>query len=151
MANNLEYARNVLKQNGYRITNQRDDMYLTLLERTGEHLSPEELCHVLKESGRPVGIATVYRTLQIFESLGLVHKLDFDAHVFRYEIADPASQHHHHHLICVRCDHITEVRLDMLDSLEKNVEDAFQFQITDHTLKFYGICRSCRSAQEETI
>lgn len=141
-----------LAKNGYKNTVQRDEMFLALQKNAGEHLSPEELFDVLKAEGRHIGIATIYRTLQIFDSLDIVHKLDFDGGAYRYEIVDEKESHHHHHLICEKCDRVTEVHLDLLDSLEEVVENEYNFRITDHRVKIFGICEACvKKMQEESF
>lgn len=141
----------VLKKNGYKNTTQRDDMFRALEKHAGEHLSPEQLHAVLTEEGNHVGIATIYRTLQIFESLGIVHKLDLDNRGYRYEIVQDGANHMHHHLICERCEAVTEIHVDLLDKLEEIVETDYRFTITDHAVKLFGICAACQQHQEETF
>lgn len=147
----LQTMKSVLTKNGYKNTTQRDDMFLALEKHAGEHLSPEQLHKVLTEEENHVGIATIYRTLQIFESLGIVHKLDFDGRAYRYEISKQNEDHMHHHLICERCEGVTELHVDLLDTLEEIVETEFRFTITDHAVKIFGICEACQKKQEETF
>ncbi len=145
----LQEMRAKLAKNGYKNTVQRDEMFLALQKNAGEHLSPEQLYDVLKSDGCHIGIATIYRTLQIFDSLDIVHKLDFDGRAYRYEIVDEKESHHHHHLICERCESVTEVHLDLLDTLEKIIEDEYHFTISDHTVKMHGICAACQKKMQE--
>lgn len=147
----LQQMKAVLKKNGYKNTTQRDDMFLALEKHAGKHLSPEQLHAVLTEEGNHVGIATIYRTLQIFESLGIVHKLDFDDRAYRYEIVNESEDHMHHHLICQRCDGVTEIYVDLLETLEEIVETDYGFTITDHAVKIFGVCAACQKKQEETF
>ncbi len=143
----LQQMKAKLARNGYKNTVQREDMFLALKENAGEHLSPEQLFEVLRAQGRHIGIATIYRTLQIFDSLDIVRKLDFDGRAYRYEISDDHDVHQHHHLICERCESVTEVHLDLLDSLEEIVEVDYDFTISDHTVKIFGICADCKKQQ----
>ena len=148
----LQQMKAKLAKNGYKNTIQRDEMFLVLKEHAGQHLSPEQLYEVLIQEGRHIGIATIYRTLQIFDALDIVHKLDFDGRAYRYEIVNEDESHHHHHLICEQCDQVTEVHVDLLDSLEEIIEDEYEFHISDHTVKIYGVCKACHSEkQEETL
>ncbi|MDI9502910.1 MAG: transcriptional repressor [Tissierellia bacterium] len=148
---NLDEMRSLLTENGYKNTTQRNGMFLALEKHAGDHLSPEQLHSVLAEEGNHVGIATIYRTLQIFESLGIVHKLDFDDRAYRYEIVNQDEAHMHHHLICERCEKVTELHVDLLDKLEAIVEKDYGFTITDHAVKIFGICKACGEKQEETL
>lgn len=145
----LEQMKSLLTKNGYKNTSQRNEMFLALKNHAGEHLSPEQLHTVLADEGNHVGIATIYRTLQIFESLGIVHKLDFDGRAYRYEIVNQDEDHMHHHLICERCEKVTELHVDLLDKLEAIVENEYEFTITDHAVKIFGICKACANKQEE--
>ncbi len=147
----LQQMKTVLRENGYKNTTQRDDMFRALEKHAGEHLSPEQLHAVLTEEGNHVGIATIYRTLQIFESLGIVNKLDFDDRAYRYEIVKENEDHMHHHLICQHCEGVTELHVDLLDKLEEIVETEYRFTITDHAVKIFGICAACQQMQEETF
>lgn len=148
----LQNMRQRLADNGYKNTAQRDAMFQVLKEQAGEHLSPEEIHETLLKGGTHVGIATIYRTLQIFDSLDIVHKLDFDGRAFRYEIAHLDEVHQHHHLLCNRCNTVVEIHTDMLEQLEENIEKEYDFEITNHTLKLYGVCAACRKKmQEENI
>ena len=69
---------NVLRQNGYKITDQRLDVLHILKKYRDAHLSSEEVFEKLIEEGKDIGIATVYRTLQLMEECGLVYKLDLN-------------------------------------------------------------------------
>lgn len=147
----VQIIRKILSENGYKNTAQRDAMFEVLRDNAGEHLSPEEIHEKLQDFGSHVGIATIYRTLQIFDSLGIVHKLDFDGRVYRYELASIDEEHQHHHLLCNRCDKVIEIHTDMLEKLEADVEVKYDFTIVDHSLKLFGICSDCRKKQEEKI
>ena len=133
----------LLSKNGYKVTSQRELIFETLLNSTGSHLSPEELHEIVNKQDKDIGIATVYRTLLLFEELGLVYKDDFDDNRARYELSRD-DEHHHHHLICKSCGDIIEVEHDLLDDIEDYIEENYKFDITDHDLKFYGLCSDCR-------
>lgn len=133
----------LLSKNGYKVTSQRELIFETLLNSTGSHLSPEELHEIVNKKDKDIGIATVYRTLLLFEELGLVYKDDFDDNRARYELSR-GDEHHHHHLICNSCGDIIEVKHDLLDDIEDYIEENYKFDIFDHDLKFYGLCSDCR-------
>lgn len=140
---NSDYVKKVLKEKGYKFTNQRSEIYNVFLKHRGSHLSTEEVFEYVSKENPEIGIATVYRTLQLFEELDVLYKISFDDGVARYEIKANDAAHRHHHLICLDCGKVLEVKLDLLDSLEEEIESEEGFKIVDHNLKFYGYCKEC--------
>jgi len=129
----------------YKLTRQRSKIIETLVATAGEHLSAEEIYGLVTLEAPDIGLATVYRTLDLLVTLGIIEKTDFGDGRARYELASPGDDHRHHHLICSGCGIITEVKDDLLDDLESTLEREYDFCITDHRLEFYGRCASCRS------
>ena len=127
----------------HKLTEQRQQILNLLAEHSNRHLSAEEVHRLLADKGRKVGIATVYRTLALLEELELVHRVTLDDGCVRYQLAGSLEEHEHHHLICERCGEIVDVQDDLLDALEKELEVRYGFKITNHQVKFYGICKSC--------
>ncbi|WP_313791023.1 Fur family transcriptional regulator [Peptoniphilus equinus] len=117
-------------------------VYRAFAKHQGEHLTTEEAFRIVHKMDRSVGIATIYRTTQLFEQLGILNTITFDDGIVRYELKD-AEAHRHHHLICIQCGHVTEFKLDLLENLEREIEEEEDFKITDHSLKFYGYCKDC--------
>ena len=143
----LESARRRLIERGCKWTGQRRDILRNLLENPDRHLSAEELHYLLQQQGLVTGLATVYRTLDLLAETGIVHKLQFGDGCSRYELAD--EDHHHHHLICSECGKVYEVDLDLLEKLERKVEDDYDFEISGHHLKFFGRCSQCKKHGED--
>lgn len=139
-----DYIKDVLKKNGHKYTNQRAEIYNVFLNNPGKHLSTEDVYDEILKTNPETGIATVYRTLLLFEQLEILYKISFDDGVVRYEIKSQDSTHRHHHLICLKCSKVIEVKLDLLDDLENKIEKNENFKIIDHNLKFYGYCDDCR-------
>jgi Fur family ferric uptake transcriptional regulator len=133
-----------LQKEGYKLTTQRRAILKTIVDNHEEHLSCDEIYNIVKKEYPDLGIATVYRTLQLFEKLNIVYKLNFDDGCSRYELSTDSENHHHHHLICLNCGKVTEVKLDLLEALEEEIESEGQFTIVDHNVKFYGYCSECR-------
>lgn len=140
---NSDYVKKILKEKGYKFTNQRSEIYDVFLKHEDSHLSTEEVFEYVSKNNPEIGIATVYRTLQLFEELNILYKISFDDGVARYEIKAKNAAHRHHHLICLDCGKVSEVKLDLLDSLEEEIESYEGFKIVDHNLKFYGYCKEC--------
>lgn len=131
-------------EKGHKLTKQRKIILEFLLNIDGEHLNSEEIYANLKKDFPDIGIATVYRTLVLFEKLGIVQKIDLDDGYSRYEIYELGQKHRHHHLICTRCGGIQEVKYDLLDTIEEQIMNKNNFLIKDHNVKFYGYCSNCQ-------
>ena len=133
-----------LKNQGYKLTSQRKIILKALVDHKDEHLSCDDLFKIISEQNPDIGIATIYRTLQLFEELKIVYKLNFNDGFSRYELNLGTEEHHHHHLICLKCGKVIEVKVDLLDSLEEEIEKNDNFTIVDHNVKFYGYCSECK-------
>lgn len=134
-----------LKEKGCKLTLQRRTVLDVLIENGEEHLSTEEIYSRVKKKFPEIGLATVYRTVQLFEEMGIVDRLNFDDGCSRFELASEDTVHHHHHLICEACNRVYEVENDLLEEIESEIERKYKFKIHDHNLMFYGICDECRN------
>jgi Fur family transcriptional regulator, ferric uptake regulator len=127
----------------YKMTPQRRLILQILLENQELHMSAEEVHALAKDQDSEIGLATVYRTLDLLEELNILHRLNFGDGRSRYELCPVQSEHHHHHLVCLQCNQILEVKEDLLHQLESLIEDEHGFQIMDHRVQFYGYCAAC--------
>ena len=132
-----------LKQKGYKLTPQRRAILDTIIEKEGMHLTVEEIYDEVKKNCPEIGLATVYRTVLLYEEIGVVSKLELNDGCSRYEIVHSDEEHMHHHLICNVCKSVYEVEDDLLDELEERIQKTYGFNILDHSVKFYGICSKC--------
>lgn len=144
MESYIENLKAQLKQKGYKLTTQRRAIVDVMFENQGMHLSPEEIYDRVKDKYPEIGLATVYRTLQLLEDMNIVYKLNFNDGCSRYELNSNTNDHHHHHLICINCGEVIEVKIDLLENLEQEIEDECNFKIVDHSVKFFGYCDKCR-------
>lgn len=147
MKSKLELYRRQLAKKGYKWTSQREQVLLALLDCNDSHVSAEELHGFLQARNRDIGLATVYRTLDILAEVGIAHRLQFGDGCSRYELSD--DPHHHHHLICNHCNRVWEVPIDLLENLEQKIEQEYNFTILGHHLKFFGLCARCREKLRE--
>jgi len=110
---------------------------LATFENTCGPLSAEEIAQKTKG----VDKATVYRSLALLEISGLLRKVDLRKHATYYEL----QEHHHHHLICQTCGRIEELAACEIETISKKaLKESSHFQnITDHSLEFFGTCKSC--------
>ncbi len=133
-----------LKDEGYKLTPQRRAILDTIIENQGKHLNTEEIYNLVKEKCPEIGLATVYRTLQLLDDMSMISGLNIDDGCMRYELNSNENEHQHHHLICEVCNDIIEVELDLLGYLEKEIEKEYNFIIKDRKVKFFGICSKCQ-------
>jgi Fur family ferric uptake transcriptional regulator len=147
MPENQEQFKNLLKQNGLKVTTQRVAILEVLNNRPGKHLTAEEIYDYVKKKYPEIGLATVYRTIQLLSELNVIDKLNLDDGYVRYEIGRKNQEetgHHHHHLICLDCGNIYAFQDDLLETLEDRINEALGFQVVDHEVKLYGHCKKCR-------
>lgn len=145
MKNTIDNIKYTLKMKGHKLTPQRKTILNTVIKSPGKHLASEEIYNEVKKACPDIGLATVYRTLQLFEGLNIISKINFGDGVYRYELnTSNDNMHQHHHLICTKCGSIFEVKFDLLDSLEERIEKKYNFKIEDHNVKFFGICVKCK-------
>lgn len=145
MTVNLESLYKRIKDSQYKLTVQRQVILDVFLQHQEMHLSAEDVYHLVKQAHPEVGLATVYRTLEMLSELNILQKMDFGDGRSRYELNEVGHEHQHHHLICLRCGKVREFADDLLDSLEQSIAAQCDFQIVDHQVKFYGHCRECRA------
>lgn len=149
MSMDINNIKDKLKRAGYKLTTQRRAILDAIIESNGKHLSPEEIYDIVKVEYPEIGLATVYRTLQILEQLNVIYKLNFDDGCSRYELNTNTNDHHHHHLICLGCGKVIEVKIDLLENLEHEIEKEGKFKIVDHNVKFFGYCSDCQKRNQK--
>lgn len=139
----INKLKNNLKEKGYKLTPQRRAIVDMIIRNEGNHLTTEELYDLVRKECPEIGLATVYRTMQLLEELGVICKLDLNDGCSRYELIHEEENHQHHHLICTNCGKVIEVEGDLLEVLEHNIEEKYNFVIKNHSVKFYGLCNNC--------
>ena len=110
-----------------------------------DHLSVEGIQRELKDRGERVGVATVYRTLDLLVESGLVRAHEFGEGFKRYEPV--AAQSDHEHLICERCGRVVEFSHERLERMLPVLADEHGFQHRRHRVEIYGVCRACRQQE----
>lgn len=138
-----------LQRAGFKMTPQREALVQVLIQHKTAHLSAEELFMLLKRSHPDIGLATVYRTLEILTQLTIVKKIVFEDGIAHYDLKRKETGHFHHHLLCVKCGEIEEVFEDLLFDIEKKIETDYHFNIMDHRLTFHGVCKICQFAERD--
>tara|TARA_X000000368_G_C22902926_1_gene654937 strand:- start:92 stop:502 length:411 start_codon:yes stop_codon:yes gene_type:complete len=121
-------------QQGVRLTDQRKLVAKVMSEST-DHPDVDELHKRVNKIDSKISIATVYRTVKLFEEAGVVAKHDFKGTKARYE---EATQEHHDHLIDVNTGEITEFVNEEIEKLQEKVAAKLGYKLVDHRLELYG-------------
>jgi Fur family peroxide stress response transcriptional regulator len=132
------------RERGAPVTHQRLAVFRALLE-SESHPDAEALHKRLRGKYPTLALGTVYKTLEMLQSLGLARAVSSPGPTRRFD----GNQHPHHHLWCTRCRRLTDVELDELADI--TLPEGLAFQVTDITIQFNGICADCRArdAQHE--
>lgn len=139
----------LLKEKGLKCTRQRLAVLQVLEDSADNHRTAEEIYDLVKKNHPDIGLATVYRTLQLLSELQVIDKVNLDDGCIRYELGREYDfkKHHHHHLICLSCGKIVSYEDDFLEALEAHILESTGFEVADHEVKLYGYCRACRESQ----
>lgn len=146
MSDSQEIFIKLLKEKGMKVTQQRLLVLEVLANHRDIHMAVEDIYDLVREDYPEVGLATVYRTVQLLLEMQLVDRIHLDDGCVRYELGhlfDGDTKHSHHHLICKKCGKILAFEDDLLEDLEEQIERKMGFRIIDHELKFYGQCKEC--------
>lgn len=126
-------ARKNLKQ-----TKQRRQI-VELFIGLGSHLSAEELHEAARKDGQSVGLATIYRTLNLLSEAGLAEQKSFGEGRQVFEVNMPGE--HHDHLICLGCGDVIEFENEEIEQLQEKVAAAHGFKLMTHRLDMFGYCK----------
>ena len=121
-------------EKGVRLTGQRK-LVAKVMSESEDHPDVDELHKRVNKFDSKISIATVYRTVKLFEEAGIVAKHDFRGTKARYE---EASQEHHDHLIDVNTGEIIEFVNDDIEKLQQKVAEKLGYKLVDHRLELYG-------------
>lgn len=135
--------RKIFEEHNQKFTKQREIIFNVLKDSSPKHVTPEELFSIVHEDNKQVGIATIYRTLNIFEELGIVNKQEFTDNAYTYELIDSLNDHHDH-IICTSCGKIIEDECINKNELTKSLKDMYDFDMKYYSLRIYGTCSECQ-------
>lgn len=138
----LAEAAHRLEAAGHRATPQRMAVVAALMAQRS-YVTAQDLHAALTRVQPHLGLATVYRTLELLVDSGLAESFPQPNNELRYAFC---SARHHHHLVCTHCGFVAEVPGCALHEIERDLERQSNFAITDHALTFFGACRDCRNA-----
>jgi Fur family ferric uptake transcriptional regulator len=122
-------------EKGMRMTDQRR-VIARVLSGAQDHPDVEELYRRAHDVDPHISIATVYRTVRLFEEAGILERHEFGDGRSRYEAA---SETHHDHLIDVETGNVIEFVDDELEALQKRIAEKLGFRLVDHRMELYGV------------
>tara|TARA_B100001123_G_scaffold107569_1_gene125267 strand:- start:20 stop:430 length:411 start_codon:yes stop_codon:yes gene_type:complete len=125
---------NKCRKKGVRLTDQRK-LIAKVMSESEDHPDVDELHRRVNKLDTKISIATVYRTVKLFEEAGILAKHDFKGNKSRYE---QAPDEHHDHLIDINTGEITEFVNEDIEKLQKNVAEKLGYKLVDHRLELYG-------------
>ena len=120
---------------GMRMTDQRR-VIARVLSLADDHPDVEEIHRRAAEIDPKISIATVYRTMRLFEEAGVVERHDFQDGRSRYE---EASEDHHDHLIDLKSGEVIEFVNEEIERLQKRIAEAHGYKLVAHRLELYGV------------
>ncbi len=130
----------LLRDQGYKVTPQRLAVY-EMLARENVHPTAEVLFAKLQVKYPAMSLATVYKTLEILEKIGVINTLNVGEDSFRFD----AEMKEHHHVRCTNCGAVADVIAPDSSRLTKAVEAASGYKVKSHQFYFYGLCPKCGS------
>ena len=138
MADKIEQK---FQKKGLKLTDQRRTIARVILESKeaygeSDHPDVDELYNRVSKIDSKISIATVYRTVKLFEESGILTKHDFKGGKARYE---ELNESHHDHLIDVKTGEIIEFVDEEIEKLQKKVAEKYGYDLVDHKLELYGV------------
>lgn len=138
-----EHTLRTLASAGYRSSGARAEVIDGLAE-LGCSVTARELADLLREKGSGVGLASIYRTLDLLDRLGLVQRFEVGEGVARYEPAHPGGDHHHH-IVCDTCGKVDAFEDEGLEQAIHSLSDRVSFGVVAHDVTLHGECPACRA------
>ena len=123
-----------LRKAGLKVTHPRKRILEILETERSKHLTADDIYRCLVEAGEEIGLATVYRVLNQFESAGLVAKHNFESGQAYYELD---SGEHHDHMVCVETGKVIEFVSEEIEALQRKIAESHGYEIEDHSLVIY--------------
>jgi len=136
-----EHARSTLAERGYRTGGARTAV-IDLLAEEGGCIEAEQVDGRLRELGRKVGTASVYRALALLTELGLLHKVALPDAPVRFELV-LAGGEHHHHIVCEQCGRTVAFTDQALEEAVHSISDRTSFRVAAHDVTLHGTCDAC--------
>jgi Fur family ferric uptake transcriptional regulator len=138
------HTRQVLAESGHRASAPRAQV-IDAIADLGCSVNAREIADLLRDRDSNVGVASIYRALELLERMGLVKRFDLGEGAARYEPASPGGDHHHH-IVCDSCGKVEPFEDDALEKAIHRLSDRADFSIAAHDVTLHGECPACAAA-----
>jgi Fur family ferric uptake transcriptional regulator len=138
---NTALFKNLIKEKKFSLSHPRLLIYQEL-SNASSPLGPLEIYQDLLKKRKRIGLTSIYRSLDLFESLEIVFKIANGSGV-KYKLCE--LENHHHHIICKACGNVVELNFCDISDWSKKVTESTGYRVVDHQLNFFGFCKDCRS------
>lgn len=133
--------RDYLKKEGMLYSKQREQI-LDVFLKTEKHPTVNDIYDMVRKKNPKIGLATVYRTMELIYDAGLARKVGFGDGIKHYE--HKYKHQRHYHMICLKCGKVIEVTSNKLEQIQKQLAKKHGFTISRATMRLFGICRKCQ-------
>jgi Fur family ferric uptake transcriptional regulator len=130
-----------LRRKSRKITGPRQAI-LDILRQQAHPMSTQELFAALPRGD--CDLVTVYRSMRLLESVGMVKRFDLGDGVARFELLAEGDDGHHHHLVCTGCAAVIEIEQCFMRRREQQIAGRHGFKAVTHKLEYFGLCPKCQ-------
>jgi Fur family transcriptional regulator, ferric uptake regulator len=135
----LQDVERIMSLRGCRVTRQRRAIVAQFAQMR-RYVTPQQLYESLAGRRPRIGLATVYRTLDVLEQIGAAARAPGQHGEHEYLFCPVA---HHHHAVCVKCGAVDDVPCRSVERFARSLAQRMRFRLTQHRLEFYGLCERC--------
>ena len=143
---NKGLLKGLFREKKLRLSHSRVLIYQELTDAK-KPLSPQELYQRILKKKKRIGLTSIYRSLDLFESLGIVFKVINESDA-KYKLCE--MENHHHHVVCKACGSVVEFNFCNISDWSKKVMEFTGYEVTDHQLNFFGLCKACKPLQTQS-
>ena len=140
----MHHARATLREQGYRLTPQRNLIW-EVLRDARRHMTAEEVAAAVRGTLPDVNVSTVYRTLELLVSLDLVVETRLEGSACYYEVSPEPT---HHHFVCTQCGAVGHFGDELLAPVHEELTARQTFAVSQIQVTAFGVCDDCRKAAE---
>ncbi len=138
------HTRTALANAGHRTSAPREEV-IEAIDRLGCSITARGIAEDLHAHGSTVGLASIYRALELLDRLGLVQRFEVGEGGTRYEPAHPSGEHHHH-IVCDSCGKVEAFEDEALEGAITRLSTKTDFAVAAHDVTLHGECPQCRAA-----
>ena len=143
MSDWTQHAQRELEREGYRMSGPRSAVVETL-DDLGCSVTAKEIADRLHDRGRDIGVASIYRALELLDKLRLTRRVDAAEGVALYEPVGPSGEHHHH-IVCDTCGQVSAFEDSALERAIERLASRVDYAIDAHDVTLRGECPECRA------